>query len=831
MRVKRRERLFNSRRLDKRLLAVFLISFAAVGSLIFLTKAANLSVSLQSFATGLSAPTDIANSGVAGDSRLFVTQKTGQVRIIRSDGTVVATPFLDIDSIVGTTANERGLLGVAFHPSYASNGYFFVTYTNNNGDIELSRFTRSAGNPDLADANSRKLIITVAHPNFTNHNGGGVHFGPDGYLYMTLGDGGSGGDPNGNGQNTNVLLGKMLRLDINTTAAYAIPSSNPFAGGGGRGEIWAYGLRNPWRFSFDRQTGDLFIADVGQNNYEEIDFQPAGAAGGRNYGWRCYEGVQPYNTSGCGAQSSYSSPITTYDHTSSRCSVTGGYVYRGSLYPTMRGYYIYADYCSGHLYTIQQVGGNGWNQELQGQFSASISSFGEDINGELYAADLGSGTIFRVRTPTGSTDTTAPTVSLTAPTAGASVTGTVAISATATDNVGVSKVDFMVDGNLVNTDTASPYTYNWNSATVANGSHTITAVATDAANNSRTSTVITVTSTNGSTLPAPWQSSDIGTVGLAGSAAYSSGTFNVQASGANIYGTSDNFRYVYQPLNGDGQITARVASLENTDPFAKAGVMIRESLLAGSANVNLVTTPSNGTLLYYRSTNGGTQTVPTTPAPTSPMWMRLQRTGDSIIASTSVDGITWNDIATQSIPMTTSVYIGLALTAHSNTVLNHASFDNVVVGAGVPASNISTPGHSETISGNYAVTADASDDVGVTKMEFYIDNTLVATDTSVPYGFNWNTTTYANGSHTLSALAYDAAGNIGVHTHITTIQNTAGGGGKIGDFNNDSVVNVLDLSILLSNYGLSGNATKGDANGDGTINITDLSLVLSNYGS
>ncbi len=815
----------NSGNISKLQLAVFMAIFSLLGLVVYLSSAANLSISLQTIVSGLTSPVDIANTGVAGDTRLFVVQQTGQIRIINNYNSVSTTPFLDIDSIVLTDSNEQGLLGLAFHPNYTSNGYFFVVYDNNNGDLELSRFTRSSTNSNLADTASRKLILTVPHPTNTNHNGGDLNFGSDGYLYWSIGDGGSGGDPPNNAQNKDVLLGKILRLDINSSGAYNIPPSNPLVGVAGRDEIWAYGLRNPWRFSFDRQNGDMYIGDVGQNLIEEIDYQPASAAGGRNYGWRCYEGLQAYNISGCGAQSSYISPVATYDHSNSRCSITGGYIYRGPTYPSMQGYYLFADYCSGHLYSLRNNSGT-WTQELQGQFSANISSFGEDIKGDLFATDVSRGLIYRIVTPSGSSDTTIPTVTLTAPASGATISGNAVISANATDNVGVTKVEFLVDSTIVNTDTTSPYSYNWNSAGTTNGSHNVKAKAYDAAGNSQTSTAITVTVSNTSSLPSPWQDRDIGSVGLAGTAAYASGTFSVNAAGGEIFNAADAFHFVYQPLNGDGQITARIVSFENTDPNAKIGLMIRETLLADSKNINLIIKPTGEEGVRQRTTTGGTTASPTNSTGTVPSWMRINRVGNSFTVSMSSDGSTWTHLTTQTITMNTGVYIGLALTSSNNNIINHSTFDNVQVGFGIPAVEIQTPGHSDTISGTYVVTATATDDTGVTKMEFWVDNVLKSTDATAPYSYNWDTTSYTNGTHTISALAYDASGNVGSHTHITTIQNVQS---TSCDLNGDSTVNIYDLSIMLNNFGTSGSNVKGDCNTDGKVDVSDISILLSKF--
>jgi glucose/arabinose dehydrogenase len=332
-------------------------------------------ITLKPIVTALDQPTSLTH---AGDSRLFITLQRGQ--IVVWDGTrVLPAPFLDIRTLVAC-CNERGLLGLAFDPHYAENGRFFVDYTRTNGDVVLARYNVSS-NRDLADPSSGTILLTVPHSQFANHNGGQLAFGPDGYLYMGVGDGGSGGDPNNNGQNLGVLLGKILRLDV-SGASYSAPSSNPFLSrSGARGEIWAYGLRNPWRFSFDRESGDLWIADVGQNQFEEVDLQRRTSIGGENYGWRMTEGLHCFNpSSNCDPNKVVTYPIIEYSHADGSCSVTGGYVYRGANIAALRGLYVYGDYCSGAIFTATASGST--TRLMSTTFD--ITSFGEDLSGELY---------------------------------------------------------------------------------------------------------------------------------------------------------------------------------------------------------------------------------------------------------------------------------------------------------------------------------------------------------------------------------------------------------------------------------------------------------------
>jgi len=339
-------------------------------------------VTLTPVASGLGAITAITN---AGDERLFVTVQTGEIRIV-SGGGVLPTPFLDITSLV-LCCGERGLLSTAFHPNYRENGLFFVYYTDDAGDLEIVRYRRSASDPNRADPSTRAVLLTIPHPVNANHNGGQLQFGPDGYLYIGTGDGGSANDPPCNAQRDDVLLGKLLRIDVDQNVSsppfYGIPASNPFAEpGGARDEIWAKGLRNPWRFSFDRLTGDLWIGDVGQDQREEIDFQPRASQGGENYGWKLMEGTRcgdggdsgcPVGVPPCNSPA-FIRPVYEYTHAEG-CSVSGGYVYRGTLVPVLAGHYLYGDYCSGRLWA---------DGEALAPVAPGLSTFGEDAAGELY---------------------------------------------------------------------------------------------------------------------------------------------------------------------------------------------------------------------------------------------------------------------------------------------------------------------------------------------------------------------------------------------------------------------------------------------------------------
>ena len=353
------------------------------------------SFKLTRIAYGLSDPVYVTGAG-DGSGRLFIVEKVGRIRVIEN-GHLLAKPFLDIHGLVTTAGSERGLLSVAFHPDFATNGVFVVDYTRaaaHVGDIVIARYHADPGS-DVADGRSGQGLLTIYHPQ-SNHNGGLVKFGPDGHLYIGVGDGGSAGDtgtghaPQGNGQSLSTLLGKILRIDVGATGPYTIPADNPKLRGA-RPEIWAYGLRNPWRFSFDRSTGEMYIADVGQNAYEEVDHRGAGDTGGENYGWPVFEATHVYR--GGVALKGDVKPVAEYSHIGGSCSVTGGYVYRGQRIPSMQGFYLLADYCSGVIRTLVHFAGH-WRMSTLMDTAFNISSFGEDDAGELFLVNL-TGAVYR----------------------------------------------------------------------------------------------------------------------------------------------------------------------------------------------------------------------------------------------------------------------------------------------------------------------------------------------------------------------------------------------------------------------------------------------------
>jgi glucose/arabinose dehydrogenase len=375
-----------------------------------------LELSFEPVATALNRPVAITHAS-DGSGRIYVVEQAGRIRILQ-EGQLFPTPFLDIHEQV-RCCGEEGLLGLAFPPAFEDKGYFYVYYTRLDGNNQVSRFHLSS-EPNIADPDSEEELLFLHHPDHSNHNGGQLAFGPDGYLYIGTGDGGGAGDPADNAQSLGSLLGKILRIDVeatespridlenslyfpllsggagNSPAAYTIPADNPFRDNPeSLPEIWAYGLRNPWRFSFDSQTGDLYIADVGQNAMEEVNFQAATSSGGENYGWDILEGDNCFSpSSGCVPPPDYQPPVAVYSHNLG-CSVTGGEVYRGTDSPSLQGIYLYGDFCSGRIWGLMQQGSD-WQSEVWVDTDYRISTFGSDENGELYLADLNSGQIYRI---------------------------------------------------------------------------------------------------------------------------------------------------------------------------------------------------------------------------------------------------------------------------------------------------------------------------------------------------------------------------------------------------------------------------------------------------
>jgi glucose/arabinose dehydrogenase len=372
------------------LILVILTLPVSTGKAVTISAPIPKNIKFETVATGLVDPLFVTHAG-DGSNRLFVVQRDGRI-LIHKNGALNPAPFLDISALLSSDGREQGLLGLAFDPNYESNGTFYIVYTAVSYAVTLARYHVSS-DPDLADPTGAVLLsIDKTH---TNHNGGMITFGPDGYLYMSVGDGGGAGDPDNNAQDRTTLLGKILRLDVSGAGAYSIPPGNPFYNNPNpsiKKEIWSYGLRNPWRFSFDRGTGDLYIGDVGQDAQEEINFQPAGANGGQNYGWRILEGNLCYLSATCTPPAGYVPPVAVYDHgpnDSIGCSVTGGYVYRGSNFPSLEGIHVYGDFCQGKIWGLTRNASNQWVSTLMTDTDYLITSFGEDEQGELYLLDFG----------------------------------------------------------------------------------------------------------------------------------------------------------------------------------------------------------------------------------------------------------------------------------------------------------------------------------------------------------------------------------------------------------------------------------------------------------
>lgn len=355
-------------------------------------------IELELFATGLTSPVNIQN---AGDSRLFILERSGLIKILNKGGALNKEPFLNISNRVNNGEDERGLLGLAFHQKYASNGYFYVNYVNNDQETIISRFSKHNSNDQLADQDSEVILMTIPQP-YPSHNGGNLVFGNDGKLFIALGDGGGAGDPENRAQDLTTYLGKILRIDVDQSQNgnnYGIPEDNPYVNNqDALAEIWASGLRNPWKFSIDKTTNEMWIADVGQENIEEINKVDA-TKGGLNFGWRCYEGNSPYNLNGCPESSGLTFPISEYSHNDSgdfKCSITGGFRYRGSAHPNLSGIYLFADYCSSEIGMLVE-NGDKWTMNFSKVLTKyNWSTFGEDITGELYIADITSGSIYKI---------------------------------------------------------------------------------------------------------------------------------------------------------------------------------------------------------------------------------------------------------------------------------------------------------------------------------------------------------------------------------------------------------------------------------------------------
>lgn len=357
-----------------------------------LTLQVNFKAGIRQVYSGFALPIFLTHAG-DGSQRIFVVEKVGRVQIIQ-DGKRLNDPFLDITNIVGASGYEQGLLGLSFHPEYRNNGLFYLNYTNRSGDTVVAEYRVSRDDPNKADPTSARVVLGFDQP-FPNHNGGMIAFGPDKYLYIGIGDGGSAGDPLRAGQDSKTWLGKILRIDVNGSP-YLIPSDNPFVtGDAGLAEIWSLGWRNPWRFSFDRLTGDLYVGDVGQNSYEEVNVEKQGSPGGLNYGWNVMEGLHCFQPRRNCNQTGLVLPVAEYNHEMG-ISITGGYVYRGSQYPDLQGYYFFGDFGSGRIWALKETAIGQWEMTQLFSTGFPLSSFGEDESGEIYLLDFASGSIYQL---------------------------------------------------------------------------------------------------------------------------------------------------------------------------------------------------------------------------------------------------------------------------------------------------------------------------------------------------------------------------------------------------------------------------------------------------
>jgi glucose/arabinose dehydrogenase len=376
----------------RRLTLVTAFLVLALSLVVGVPSAAAVGVQLQPVLKGLREPLDL-RAAPDGSNRLFVAEKGGVIRVAHGSQ-LVERPFIDLRGVVGASGSEQGLLGFVFHPQYTENGYFYVNYTDKNGDSVVARYQVSS-DPDVADPATGSVVLFQPQP-FPNHNGGNLVFGPDGYLWIGWGDGGSAGDPRRNGQSGGTWLAKMLRIDVDNGSPYAVPPDNPYVGSADiLPEIWAFGLRNPFRYSFDAATGDLWIGDVGQGAWEEIDRVAAGSPGGLNFGWNIAEGNHCFNSRSCDL-SPFVPAVAEYDHHAGDCAVIGGFVYRGSAFPSLQGVYFYADECSGRVWSLTPDATGAWTSTELLNTHINISSFGEDQAHELYVTGLNDGTVYRL---------------------------------------------------------------------------------------------------------------------------------------------------------------------------------------------------------------------------------------------------------------------------------------------------------------------------------------------------------------------------------------------------------------------------------------------------
>jgi glucose/arabinose dehydrogenase/regulation of enolase protein 1 (concanavalin A-like superfamily) len=842
----------------------------------------------------------------APDGRIFIWQEDGIVRIVKN-GALLPTPFIDIRPRVNTV-NDRGMLGLALHPNFASNGYVYLLYTyeegNNPNDpapktARLTRVQANPANPDVALAGSEVVILgSIGVPpcdnypagsdcigsDYDSHTIGTVRFAPDGKLFVSVGDGASYDFVDARAlraQNLNRYEGKILRINPDGSA----PGDNPFDDGTNsiRSKIYSYGLRNPYRFALHPVTGEPYIGDVGWGTWEE---QNRGR--GANFGWPCYEGPNPltpyqnvFPQCRALAPSAVTAPIYTYNHNGSGAAAIGGTFYSASAFPAQyHGNYFFADYVQDWIRRMT-FDANG-NVTGVHNFAANLNgvvTLEQGPDGALYYISLPTGQVRRMRfatappvavasaTPTsgyspltvtfssgGSSDPNGspltyrwefgdgaistspnPTHTYTASsaqifTAKLTVTNAQGLSSSTTVKITVGSLPPSAtilapsDGARFNPgetvifqglatdpdESLPPNALSWtvllhhnehvhpylntigtqgSFVVEAHGDGTfyweIVLTATDSTGLTDTKRVNIYPASSSGSLPAPWANQDVGAVGLAGSASYLSGAFTLQGSGADIWNYNDAFQFVYQPLTGDGQITARVASLQNTHGWAKAGVMVRESLTATARHAMMVITPSNGTAFQRRVAVGGDSLHTAGGSVAAPYWVRIVRSGGVLTGYQSSDGVSWTQVGTATISLPASVWIGLVVTSHNDAALSAASFDQVAVsGGGGPPANAPpvvsltapTSGASFTAPASITLTATASDSDGtISKVEFYQGSTLLGSDTTAPYEYVWSGV--AAGNYSLTARATDNSGAVTTSGAVSiTVTNPSGGG-------------------------------------------------------
>ncbi len=736
-----------------------------------------------------------------------MVEQTGRIKIIQN-GAVLGTPFLNVASLITTSAPEQGLLGLAFHPNYAQNGWFFINYTDTAGDTVVARYSVSS-NPNVANTSSAVTVLAVDQP-FANHNGGHLAFGPDGYLYIGLGDGGSGGDPGNRAQNRQTLLGKILRINVNQLP-YTIPSNNPFAGGGALPEIWALGLRNPWRFTFDRQTGDLYIADVGQNMWEEVNFQPASSSGGENYGWRVYEGNESFSG---GSLAGVIFPVAVYNH-GQGCSVTGGYVYRGVSAPGLEGIYLYGDFCSGIIWTMQRSG-SAWQSTQFMDTSYNISSFGEDVRGDLYVVNHG-GTVLRLesvnppQTPTLTqtpvpTSTPAPTLTETpTPLPTSTFTPTVAETPLPTSTT----VPTLTETPLP-TGTETPLPTNTLEPTL-----TETSVPTN-------TDVPTLTPTSTPNIPAgpallvdviPAAGNPGDTVSVALNLVNVTDVYGLQTrcevnpavlmgvghADGDGFDTTNSF-FVDAGYQPDGSWLTAATRLEPSPPVsgnATAFSLLYTVQSAGSSAVNcsVLAVDQDGRELPLTVINGSFNGAPAEPTATT------EPTAEATLTETPTETPTTEPTLTET-PTET------------------------------PTTEPTLPVEQSTV-GGAAAYQNRPDNAGITVQLIGLDGVLIA-----------ETLTAADGLYSFAAVP------LGVHTlrmtapqHITVerpvVVETDGQVIEVGntvlpagDADDNGLIDTLDAALVGANFDVTAPPApaNADLNGDGLVNIADLVLVGSNFG-